>query len=111
MHLYPIGRLRAHRGFIISCVFFALVIFLFVLLFSSVSAKSQVEQQTVLLNALRRASVSCFAIEGRYPESLAYLKENYGITYDDEKFIVEYDAFASNVFPSISVLVKGASPL
>lgn len=111
MHLQPAKLLRKHRGTLISCLLFALVIFLFVLLFSSVSEKSQDEQQEVLLNALRRASVSCYAIEGRYPDSLDYLKENYGITYDDEKFIVQYDAFASNVFPSISVLVKGASPL
>jgi len=47
--------------------------------------------------------VQCYAIEGRYPPSVAYLEENYGVKIDRERFDVFYEGFASNIMPSITV--------
>lgn len=110
MRLFAVKR-RGYRGFAVSAAVFAAMLLLFAVLLSSFSSKAQEEEQAVLIEALRRACVSCYAIEGRYPESLEYMKKHYGVAYNEEKYIVLYDVFASNVFPSIAVMVKGASPL
>ena len=46
---------------------------------------------------------SCYAVEGRYPESLEYLEENYGIRVDREEYLVLYEVFADNVKPRFRV--------
>ena len=54
--------------------------------------------------AIARASVQCYAIEGRYPPSVEYLEENYGVMSNRKKYHVFYDGFASNVMPDITVV-------
>ena len=46
-----------------------------------------------------------FAIEGRYPPSVEYLEENYGVQIDHDKYNVFYDGFASNIMPEITVIL------
>lgn len=60
--------------------------------------------QETLRKAIARASVQCYAIEGRYPPSVEYLEENYGVQIDHNKYNVFYDGFASNIMPEITVL-------
>lgn len=57
--------------------------------------------------AVRRAAVSCYAIEGRYPESYEYLRDNYGLSINEERYAVHYTVFASNIMPEINVVPKG----
>lgn len=56
-----------------------------------------------LEDAVRRAAVSCYAAEGRYPGKLSYLEERYGLQLDD-RFAVHYDVFASNLAPDVTVV-------
>lgn len=63
-------------------------------------AKQQLEE------ALRRASVSCYATEGIYPPTLEYLEDHYGIQVDRDRYTVHYQVFATNVMPDITVLEK-----
>ena len=58
----------------------------------------------------RRASVQCYAIEGRYPPSLEYLAQHYGIQIDKERYDVFYSGFASNFMPDITVNLHEESP-
>lgn len=48
-------------------------------------------------------AVQCYASEGSYPPDLQYLVDNYGLILDEERFIYEYDIFASNVMPEILI--------
>lgn len=59
-----------------------------------------------LLRSIRRAAVSCYAIEGRYPDTLSYLTENYGVYVDESEFAVSYDVFASNLMPDVTVIER-----
>ena len=59
-------------------------------------------------DAVRRATVSCYAIEGFYPPSLEYLCEHYGVSMD-ERFVVEYEAFGGNIMPQVTVIFRGGS--
>lgn len=59
-----------------------------------------------LEDALHRGCVACYAAEGIYPPDVDYLKERYGIQVDEEKYKVDYQVFAKNLMPSITVLER-----
>lgn len=58
-------------------------------------------QQSVISTAMQ-----CFAIEGAYPQTLEYLEEHYGLSVNHEAYSVTYEAFASNVMPSVAVVPR-----
>lgn len=64
-------------------------------------ARNAEEGVRVTEQAIRRAAVQCYAIEGEYPPSLEYLKENYGI--EAGEYVVHYTVIASNLMPDITV--------
>ena len=104
-------RKRRHgfaRGLAISLLVFAALIFASAALFRGVSAKSGEAQTELVRGAVKRAALTCFAVEGAYPTTLDYLKKNYGLIYDEDSYIVRYDAFASNILPDIRVIERGA---
>lgn len=61
-------------------------------------------QEESTRDAIMRGAVQCYAIEGRYPESLSYLEKHYGISYDKNKFVVSYEIVGSNTMPQVSVI-------
>lgn len=85
-----------------------LLILLVLLLFNdtvqTIHHRTQEEQLKTLSDALRRASIQCYAIEGRYPPSAEYLEQHYSIFIDRQKYHVFYDGWASNVMPEITVI-------
>ncbi|MDR2357794.1 MAG: hypothetical protein LBD92_06930 [Oscillospiraceae bacterium] len=74
---------------------------------NSTDDASRTEQLEMLRNNIRRAVVSCYAIEGSYPESIDYITQNYGVVIDESKFRVFYDIFGSNIMPNFDVLPVG----
>lgn len=60
-----------------------------------------------LHEALTRAAVSCYAVEGAYPPNVEYLVENYRVQIDTDRYAVKYELYASNLMPSITVLEYG----
>lgn len=109
MQLTTRKKRGSNKGAFITLLLFAVIVLVFLLVLNSVSMKSEEQQAASLENAVRRAVVTCFAIEGRYPPSLSYLADNYGMktVLDNDRYIVSYSAFASNVFPDIAVLKVG----
>ncbi|MEG1593863.1 MAG: hypothetical protein RR350_05580 [Oscillibacter sp.] len=57
-----------------------------------------------LEDAVRRSAVACYAAEGVYPPTLAYLQERYGLQVDETRYTVVYEAFAENLMPEVTVL-------
>ena len=55
---------------------------------------------------IRRGAAACYALEWRYPDSLDYLTENYGVTVDESRYIVYYTIFASNIMPDVTVAIR-----
>ena len=51
----------------------------------------------------------CYVVEGVYPPNLAYLEEHYGIQINTKDYYVTYEAFASNLPPSVRVAFKPKS--
>jgi len=61
---------------------------------------------TVLEDAIKKAAVQCYAIEGSYPPDLQYLADHYGIILNEDTYFYHYQVFGSNVMPDIIVLEK-----
>ena len=94
---------NAVKGYLASAVVFGTVIGIFLNGVLSMSDRMDQEGAETLRSAIARASVQCYAIEGRYPPSVQYLEENYGIEIDRSRFDVFYEGFASNIMPDITV--------
>lgn len=56
--------------------------------------------------AVNRAAIECYAIEGNYPPDVDYMEKNYGLSYDHTKYFIFYEVFASNIMPTIEVYEK-----
>ncbi|MGO4944951.1 hypothetical protein ACTQ50_00895 [Blautia sp. Sow4_E7] len=78
--------------------------FVFYLGIARTQADSLEKEQITLTQALEGGAIRTYALTGRYPQSLDELLSDYHITYDSEKFVVEYVPNGSNLLPSISVL-------
>ena len=57
--------------------------------------------------AIERAVISCYSLEGVYPATYEDLKAKSGLAIDEEKYIVLYEIFASNIRPSVTVMERG----
>ena len=57
-----------------------------------------------LEEGLRRAAVTCYALEGSYPPNVDYLKTYYGVQIDESRYSVFYEVFAENLMPEITVV-------
>lgn len=61
---------------------------------------SQIES---LRLAIIRSAVHCYAMEGTYPESLDYIRQHYGVSWDADKYLVDYEITGSNLMPDVTV--------
>ncbi len=95
------------RSLAVGLCVFAVLIAGSLALVHQISTASETAETETVRSAVRSAVLTCYAVECAYPSSLDYLKENYGLAYDEERYIVVYDAFASNIMPEIRVLEKG----
>jgi len=98
------------RGLVITALAFAVTTLVLVFALSQVDESSEQQQAQALESAIMRATLTCYAVEGRYPTSVQYLRENYGIVYNEDKYIVVIDSFG-NMLPDIRVLPMGGGLL
>lgn len=65
------------------------------------------EQESELAKAsLKKAMLECYAAEGFYPTTVDYLKENYFLDIDEDRYYISYMSIGSNIMPIISVTKK-----
>lgn len=86
-------------AFIVLAIFFIQII-------NSISETTMIKQKESLETALSRSISQCYAVEGRYPPSIDYLKQHYGLIYDADKFLVDYDSYGDNLLPDVTVIRK-----
>ena len=65
--------------------------------------------EVAIRELVETAARQCYAVEGVYPPNLAYLEDHYGIRINKKDYFVNYDAFASNVPPSVIVTPVGST--
>lgn len=94
------------RNLIISLAVFVIIAVCFWCAADSVSERTQAEERMLLEAALNRSITHYYAIEGTYPESLEYLTKNYGLTYDEDKFYIDYQPLGADIMPDVTVIEK-----
>jgi hypothetical protein len=92
---------------VISIVGFAAVILLLGVLLGNAADTSSEEALNAVRDSIIRASVTCYAIEGVYPESLQYLIDNYSLAVDINRYNVYYSRISDNLMPTIIVKARG----
>ncbi len=100
---------RSKAGAIACIVLFTALIAACVFALRSFSRSSyEKELQTVQSN-LVRCAVSCYALEGAFPEDINYLSQNYGFSLDTDRYIYHYEYQGANLIPNIKVFGLGGS--
>lgn len=90
----------------IPILLFAVIFILFLGGIRSVSEVTYTKQQESLETAITRGIAQCYAVEGMYPPDIQYLREHYGLTFDETEFLVDYEVYGSNLMPEFTVLRK-----
>lgn len=72
----------------------------------SVEDARSAEEHRFAEDAIRRAAVTCYCIEGRFPQSYEHLRDTYGLMIDEERFAIHYTVFAQNIMPDITVVER-----
>ena len=92
------------RRVLTSAAIFGCGAFILVRGVSSISETADKNQTDSLRLAITRSAVHCYAMEGRYPESLDNLKTYYGISWDPDKYVVDYEVTGSNLMPTVTII-------
>ncbi|MBQ5318724.1 MAG: hypothetical protein J6K17_06490 [Oscillospiraceae bacterium] len=97
---------RISRLTVLSVILFVLVVVWFITSVGNAGEAADRKRTDSVYNTIMNGAVLCYSIEGEYPPSLDYLKENYGIILDSDKYMVDYRYFGANIRPTIVVTEK-----
>ncbi|MBE5850128.1 MAG: hypothetical protein E7298_08225 [Lachnospiraceae bacterium] len=87
-----------------SVFFFVIIIAVFLMGISFIASTSSKDQKQVLTDAVNKDIIHCYAVEGYYPPSLAYIEDHYGLTYDKSRYLVDYVPVGDNIMPSVTIV-------
>ena len=99
--------MKVNKKDVASIAIFIVLILSFVLLINSITTKNNGRELQIVRDAVKNAALTCYAVEGVYPDDLDYLREHYHLSYNEEKYHVFYEPLASNLMPSIKVAERG----
>ena len=99
--------MRINKKDVASILIFVALIVAFVLLVNGITNKNSGRERQIVRDAVKSAALTCYAVEGMYPDDLEYLREHYNLSYNEERYHVFYDPLASNLMPTIKVAERG----
>ena len=99
--------MKMNKKDVASIAIFIVLILSFVLLINSITTKNNGRELQIVRDAVKNAALTCYAVEGVYPDDLEYLREHSHLSYNEEKYHVFYEPLASNLMPSIKVAERG----
>ena len=99
--------MRINKKDIASILIFVALIIVFIVTINNITTKNNGRELQIVRDAVKNAALTCYAVEGVYPDDLKYLQEHYHLSYNDEKYYVFYEPLASNLMPSIKVAERG----
>ena len=104
MRLYRKNSKTLYLGTVLSVAVFAVIVGVFLFYVGGISDRSGSESKKVTEQAIHRALVSCYAIEGVYPSSIDYLEENYGVLIDYSRYEVNFQTVGANIIPAVQLI-------
>ena len=99
--------MRINKKDIAAILIFVALIIIFVMTINGITTKNSNRELQIVRDAVKNAALTCYAVEGMYPDDLEYLREHYHLSYNEEKYHVFYEPLASNLMPSIKVAERG----
>ena len=99
--------MKMNKKDVASIAIFIVLILSFVLLINSITTKNNGRELQIVRDAVKNAALTCYAVEGVYPDDLDYLREHYHLSYNEDRYIVFYEPLASNLMPYIKVAERG----
>lgn len=90
------------KSLVFVCIF-AVICIGFNVITSQLAEIKDEEGIKITVDAVKKTAVTCYAVEGVYPQSVEYMEENYGLNIDYSRYIVNYEVFASNIMPAVTV--------
>ena len=99
--------MKINKKDVAAILLFVAVIAAFILLVNNITSKNDGRELQIVRDAVKNAALTCYAVEGMYPDDLEYLREHYNLSYNEERYHVFYEPLASNLMPSIMVAERG----
>ena len=97
------------RSMLMPVLFSAVIIAMIIYGLRQTEASSSAEGLRILEDSIRRAVITAYAIEGRFPDNIAHIENNYGIFIDRTRYVVHYNPVAANIMPNIAVFELNTS--
>ena len=107
--MYSDRKKRTWIPVLLAAVLLAAAVLLILAQSGPKRAEIRKEGMIAIRELVESAARQCYAVEGVYPPNLAYLEDHYGIRVNKKDYFVNYDAFASNVPPSVIVTPVGST--
>ena len=99
--------IKAHK-FIATCIVLAVIVSALILCaVLRTTDEDREEQARAIQETISERALQCYVIEDAYPESLAYLEENYGLAVNKKDFKIIYTPYAENLPPDVKVIYRG----
>ena len=106
MNLFSTKKEKTSLTSYLPLLIMILVLGVFVLFSNSMTSSNLAREKEILENALERTITQCYALEGVYPSSLAYLEEHYGLIYNKDQFFIDYQYIGGNLRPDITIIER-----
>lgn len=94
------------RNALIAVVIVCLICVVCFFGFQVLAEQMEEQRAQAVRNSIVDTALQCYAVEGAYPSSLGYLEDNYGLVVNRTDYVISYEAFASNVAPSVVVIPR-----
>jgi len=92
------------KEILLPILIFAVILTVFLTALGNAGRSAESQRRKSLEEAVMRTVVHCYALEGRYPPSVTYMEEVYGLQIDKSAFYVVYDTGGmSNIMPVVRV--------
>ena len=106
MYLFSIEKEKKSITSYAPIFLLVIVLVVFSLFAGSMTDTNSAREKEILQNAIDRSITQCYALEGVYPDNLAYLEQEYGLTYNKDHFFVDYQYIGSNLRPDFTIIER-----
>lgn len=97
---------KQYKQLLYSIVLLALLLFVFGFAADRIRLSNESEQTAILEKAVTRTITECYALVGSYPPDIAYLTAHYGLTYDSDQYLIDYQYIGSNLRPDVTIIKR-----
>lgn len=99
-------KTKSPKKHIIKYGICGVVLLLFLLSINVLTNSNNARQKTYLDQALRNDIAYCYATTGVYPDNITTIENKYGLTYDKNKFYIDYKIIGKNIYPKITIIER-----